>query len=114
MKSIFSTQNLQTFFLRKYWRLPRGRPPGPPPGPCPPPCPPEPSRRGAPLGACVCCFCSSAITACLSNFVKTFSSQEPASESWATVAFAAVPILRSTSLICLLLKGGGKTAALQN
>ena len=30
MKSIFSTQNLQTFFLRKYWRLPRRGPPGPP------------------------------------------------------------------------------------
>src|SRR5882762_8980713 len=44
MKSIFSTQNLQTFFFLKYWRLPRGRPPGPP-GP-PPPGPP--SRRGPP------------------------------------------------------------------
>src|SRR5260370_1053471 len=32
MKSIFSTQNLHTFFLRKYWRLPLGRPPGGPGG----------------------------------------------------------------------------------
>src|SRR5208337_2891050 len=73
MKSIFSTQNLQTFFLRKYWRLPRRGPPGPPPGPpepppgppsrrppppeppsrrpppppCPPPCPPSRASRGA-------------------------------------------------------------------
>src|SRR5271163_4911399 len=55
MRSIFSTQNLQTFFLRKYCRLPRRGPPGPPPGPpgpasrrgppCPPP-PGPPSRRG--------------------------------------------------------------------
>src|SRR5712664_2899606 len=60
MKSIFSTQNLQTFFLRKYWRLPRRGPPGPPPGPpgppsrrCPPPPPPEkPSRRGPPPPEC--------------------------------------------------------------
>src|ERR1700719_823860 len=73
MKSTRSTQNRQTFFLRKYWRLPPRRgPPGPPPGPpgpppsrrCPPPPPPEnpsrcpppppgaPSERGA-LGACV-------------------------------------------------------------
>src|SRR5713226_9436755 len=80
MKSIFSTQNLQTFFLRKYCRLPRGRPPGPPgppgpppPGPpsrrgppCPPPCPLwPPSRRGAPPGAGAC-FCSSAIPSTLS------------------------------------------------
>src|SRR5229473_4503748 len=74
MKSIFSTQNLHTFFFRKYWRLPLGRPPGPPgpppPGPpsrrgppCPPPCPP--SRRGAPPGADAC-FCSSAIPSTLS------------------------------------------------
>src|SRR6266702_3874815 len=35
MKSIFSTQNLHTFFFRKYCRLPRARPPGPP-GPAPP------------------------------------------------------------------------------
>src|ERR1700731_133540 len=85
MKSIFSTQNLQTFFLRKYWRLPRGRPPGPPgpppPGPpsrrgppCPPPgpwppWPPEPpSRRGTPPGAGAC-FCSSAIPSTLSLVV---------------------------------------------
>src|SRR5258708_6300806 len=50
MKSIFSTQNLQTFFLRKYWRLPRRGPPGPPPGPPGPPSrrppPGPPSRRG--------------------------------------------------------------------
>src|SRR5271169_5167398 len=57
IKSIFSTQNLQTFFLRKYCRLPRRGPPGPPgpppgpPGPASrrgPPCPPPgpPSRRG--------------------------------------------------------------------
>src|SRR3981189_751314 len=71
MKSIFSTQNLQTFFLRKYWRLPRGRPPGPPPpgppSPRGPPCPPlwPPSRRGAPPGAGAC-FCSSAIRSTLS------------------------------------------------
>src|SRR6266403_3105444 len=77
MKSIFSTQNLHTFFFRKYWRLPLGRPPGPPgpppPGPpsrrgppCPPPCPPwPPSRRGAPPGAGAC-FCSSAIHSTLS------------------------------------------------
>src|ERR1700724_793879 len=81
MKSIFSTQNLQTFFLRKYWRLPRRGPPGPPgppPGPpsrrgppCPPPglaCPPPapcPPPRG-PLGPDDC-FCSSAIPACLSE-----------------------------------------------
>ena len=55
MKSIFSTQNLQTFFLRKYWRLPRRGPPGPPPGPPGPPWPPSrrpppgpPSRRPPP------------------------------------------------------------------
>src|SRR5882672_10875956 len=59
MKSTRSTQNRQTFFLRKYWRLPprRGPPGPPPPGPpgpppsrrWPPPPPPEnPSRRGAP------------------------------------------------------------------
>src|SRR6202790_3686854 len=50
MKSIFSTQNLQTFFLRKYWRLPRRGPPRPPPGPPGPPSrrppPGPPSRRG--------------------------------------------------------------------
>src|SRR5580693_6012254 len=85
MKSIFSTQNLHTFFLRKYWRLPRRGPPGPPgpppPGPpsrrgppCPPPGPPwpppgpcPPSRRGGgPLGLDAC-FCSSAIPAYLSR-----------------------------------------------
>src|ERR1700761_4790819 len=78
MKSIFSTQNLHTFFLRKYWRLPRRGPPGPPPGPpsrrgplwppplWPPPCPPPPSRRGgAPLGDAAC-FCSSAMPSTLS------------------------------------------------
>src|SRR5437016_5790565 len=77
MKSILSTQNLQTFFLRKYWRLPLGRPPGPPGPPEPPPpgppsrrgppCPPPwpPSRRGAPPGAGAC-FCSSAIPSTLS------------------------------------------------
>src|SRR6266852_1283602 len=81
MKSIFSTQNLQTFFLRKYWRLPRRGPPGPPGPPPPgppsrrgPPCPPPglpwpppwpPSRRGAPPGAGAC-FCSSAIPSTLS------------------------------------------------
>src|ERR1700739_807856 len=54
MKSIFSTQNLQTFFFRKYWRLPRRGPPGPPPGPPGPPsrrgpeCECPPSRRGGP------------------------------------------------------------------
>src|SRR6266852_3076070 len=57
MKSIFSTQNLHTFFLRKYWRLPPRRgppgPPGPPPpGPPsrrpPPPPPGPPSRRPPP------------------------------------------------------------------
>src|SRR6266403_1731823 len=58
MKSTRSTQNRQTFFLRKYWRLPPRRgPPGPPPpgppGPPPsrrwPPPPPEcPSERCAP------------------------------------------------------------------
>src|SRR5258706_12160272 len=62
MKSTRSTQNLQTFFLRKYWRLPPRRgPPGPPPGPpgpppsrrWPPPPPPEnPSRRGPPPPEC--------------------------------------------------------------
>src|SRR5260370_38990046 len=84
MKSIFSTQNLQTFFLRKYWRLPRGRPPGPPgpppPGPpsrrgppCPPPGPPwPPSRRGAPPGVDAC-FCSSAIFFTLSLIAPTES-----------------------------------------
>src|SRR6266581_2229953 len=76
MKSIFSTQNLQTFFFRKYCRLPRGRPPGPPgPPPGPPsrrPPPGPPSRRGAPppLGAGAC-FCSSAIPATLSLFTPT-------------------------------------------
>src|SRR5881394_2954275 len=54
MKSIFSTQNLQTFFLRKYWRLPRGRPPGPPGPPGPPSRRPPPSgpprREGGPGG----------------------------------------------------------------
>src|SRR5260370_11224051 len=79
MKSIFWTQNLQIFFFRKYWRLPRGRPPGPPgpPGPPPgppsrrgPPCPPPwpPSRRGAPPGADAC-FCSPAIPSTLSIVV---------------------------------------------
>src|SRR6267378_6081952 len=59
MKSTRSTQNRQTFFLRKYWRLPprRGPPGPPPPGPpgpppsrrWPPPPPPEnPSRRWPP------------------------------------------------------------------
>src|SRR5690348_727519 len=67
MKSIFSTQNLQTFFLRKYWRLPRGRPPGPPGPPSRRPPPGPPSRRGGPLGAGAC-FCSSAIPATLSFF----------------------------------------------
>src|SRR5271155_1257513 len=73
MKSIFSTQNLQTFFFRKYCRLPRRGPPGPPgpppgppsrrppPGPppsrrppaeCPPPPSRPPSRRGAPCPPC--------------------------------------------------------------
>src|SRR4029077_7456372 len=87
MKSIFSTQNLQTFFLRKYWRLPRRGPPGPPgppPGPpsrrgppCPPPgppCPPPgrcpPSPRGGPPGPCAC-FCSSAITSYLSELPES-------------------------------------------
>src|ERR1700689_1840548 len=83
MKSIFSTQNLQTFFLRKYWRLPRRGPPGPPPGPpsrrgppCPPPgppCPPPgpcPPRRGR-LGVDAC-LCSSAIAAYLSGIPETF------------------------------------------
>src|SRR5260370_29334487 len=73
MKSIFSTQNLHTFFFRKYWRLPRGRPPGPPGPPPPgppsrrgPPCPPDPpSRLGGLLGACAC-FCSSAMPSTLS------------------------------------------------
>src|ERR1700743_2794221 len=74
MKSIFSTQNLQTFFLRKYWRLPRRGPPGPPPGPpsrrgppgppCPPPGPCPPGR--GPLGDDAC-LCSSAIAAYLSG-----------------------------------------------
>src|SRR5882757_5294934 len=55
MKSTRSTQNRQTFFLRKYWRLPPRRgPPGPPPPECPSErCPPPlgaPSARGA-LGA---------------------------------------------------------------
>src|SRR5260370_23466560 len=84
MKSIFSTQNLHTFFLRKYWRLPLGRPPGPPgpppPGPpsrrgppCPPPGPPwPPSRRGAPPGVDAC-FCSSAIFFTLSLIAPTES-----------------------------------------
>src|ERR1700688_3352379 len=96
MKSIFSTQNLQTFFLRKYWRLPRGRPPGPPPGPpgpppsrrgppCPPPgppwpppgpCPPPPSRRGGVLGDAAD-LCSSAITACLSHFHSDEAEVDP-------------------------------------
>src|SRR5579862_7582644 len=79
MRSIFSTQNLQTFFLRKYWRLPRRGPPGPPPGPpsrrgppgppCPPPGPCPPGR--GPLGADDC-LCSSAIAAYLSRMLKTF------------------------------------------
>src|SRR5215472_16441816 len=73
MKSIFSTQNLQTFFFRKYWRLPRRGPPGPPGAPSRRPPPGPPSRRpptecpasrpsrlavGAGPGAC---FCSSGI-----------------------------------------------------
>src|SRR5215471_9156803 len=74
MKSIFSTQNLHTFFLRKYCRFPRGRPPGPPgppppgppsrrPPPGPPCAPPEPpSRRGAGPPCAGACFCSSAMT----------------------------------------------------
>src|SRR5712664_4088382 len=89
MKSILSTQNLQTFFLRKYCRFPRGRPPGPPgppgpppPGPpsrrgppCPPPCPPwPPSRRGAPPGAGAC-FCSSAIRSTLSLLARSDRAQ---------------------------------------
>src|SRR5215813_11655072 len=79
--SIFSTQNLQTFFLRKYWRFPRRGPPGPPPGPpsrrgppsrppsrLGPPCPPcPPSPRGASAGAACPCFCSSAISFILST-----------------------------------------------
>src|SRR5712664_4121285 len=79
MKSIFSTQNLQTFFLRKYCRFPRGRPPGPPGPPGPPsrrgpPCPPPcalwpPSRRGDPPGAGAC-FCSSAIRSTLSLLAR--------------------------------------------
>ncbi len=78
MKSIFSTQNLQTFFLRKYWRLPRRGPPGPPPGPpsrrgppgppCPPPGPCPPGR--GPLGVDAC-LCSSAIAAYLSGMPET-------------------------------------------
>src|SRR5260370_23722325 len=99
MKSIFSTQNLQTFFLRKYWRLPRGRPPGPPgpPGPpsrrpppppplCPPsrrppppPCPPPPSRasRGAGVDGAAACtdFCSSGIRSYLSHVLRAFLSR---------------------------------------
>src|SRR5579864_1088181 len=113
MKSSFSTQNLQTFFLRKYWRLPRGRPPGPPPGPpgpppsrrgppcpppgppCPPPgpCPPPPSRRGGALGDAAD-LCSSAITACLSHFTRTtprvdqsFSNERPRRSAAATNPF---------------------------
>src|SRR4029077_9720530 len=98
MKSIFSTQNLQTFFLRKYWRLPRGRPPGPPgpPGPpsrrpppppllCPPsrrppppPCPPPPSRAsrgaGADGAAAGTDFCSSDIRSYLSHVLRAFLS----------------------------------------
>src|SRR5579872_3560266 len=79
MKSIFSTQNLQTFFLRKYWRLPRRGPPGPPGpppgppsrrGPCPPPGPCPPGR--GPLGADDC-LCSSAIAAYLSRNLRSFS-----------------------------------------
>src|SRR5271166_4466616 len=93
MMSIFSTQNLQTFFLRKYCRLPRGRPPGPPgppsrrppPPPCPPsrrppppPCPPPPSRasRGAGAGAdeAAACtgLCSSDIRSYLSHVLRAF------------------------------------------
>src|SRR5579872_6305021 len=85
MKSIFSTQNLQTFFLRKYWRLPRRGPPGPPPGPpsrrgppgppCPPPGPWPPGR--GPLGADDC-LCSSAIAAYLSrNLAKPLCAFAP-------------------------------------
>src|SRR6185295_16235059 len=44
MKSIFSTQNRQTFFFRKNCRLPRRAPPGPPPD-FPPPSR-EPCGRG--------------------------------------------------------------------
>src|SRR5215472_4116126 len=84
MKSIFSTQNLQTFFLRKYCLLPRGRPPGPPGPPGPPsrrpppgpPCPPEPpSRRGAGPPGAGPCFCSSAITFTLSHFARPLPGQ---------------------------------------
>src|ERR1700732_3077512 len=97
MKSIFSTQNLQTFFLRKYCRLPRRGPPGPPPGPpgpaslrgppCPPPgpparrgplwpppeCPPgapPPVLCGGALGAAAC-FVSSAIPFHPFEFLRT-------------------------------------------
>src|ERR1700683_1768473 len=70
MSSIFSTQNLQTFFRRKNLRPP---PPsrGGPPGPRPPPPPPNRGRsppgrsplgRGLSLGAdCSGAFVSSAI-----------------------------------------------------
>src|ERR1700733_5891893 len=72
--SIFSTQNLQTFFFRKYCRLQRRGPPGPPPGPpgpasrrgppcpppeCPPPecpvpeCPPPPGAGAVGAAACL-------------------------------------------------------------
>src|SRR5260370_2589508 len=61
IKSTRSTQNRQTFFLRKNCRLPLRGPPGPPGPPCPPCLPCPPSRRGAPEGGPLCDLCSSAI-----------------------------------------------------
>src|SRR5712691_5009978 len=58
IKSTRSTQNRQTFFLRKNCVLPLRGPPGPP---CPPCLPGPPSRRGAPEGGPLCDLCSSAI-----------------------------------------------------
>src|SRR6267378_8072131 len=115
MKSIFSTQNLQTFFLRKYCRLPRGRPPGPPgpppPGPpsrlgppCPPPCPPwPPSRRGAPPGAGVC-FCSSAIHSTLSLLARPLPGSLHLSQKKTGIALGLKAPDRKASLSRLLVR----------
>src|SRR5882757_11573592 len=75
MSSIFSVQNLQTFFRRKNLRPPsRGGPPGPRPPPPPPnrgrsPLGRSPLGRGLSLGAdCSGAFVSSAIILLLSQW----------------------------------------------